>query len=63
MAVAGWHRGRMECAPKSGAMKVALALRLRDETPMTQQWITNRLDTGSASCISQLTAKTKECRL
>ena len=47
--------------PKGDTKKAALAL--REKTSMTRQWIANRLGMGSASYISQLTAKTKDCRL
>jgi hypothetical protein len=43
--------------------KVALALHLRQETPMMRAWIAQQLVMGSASYISLLTAKEKDCRL
>ncbi len=41
---------RREC--KGHPHKVSLARRLRRETPMTRQWIANRLHIGSASYVS-----------
>jgi len=48
---------------KGDAQKVALAMHLRKETPMTRSWIAQRLVMGSASYISLLTAKETDCRL
>jgi len=43
--------------------KTPWALRLREETPMTRQWIATRLGMGSASYLSHLSVKGKDYRL
>ncbi len=63
LAAQGWSEAEVVARPKGDPNKARLAVRLREETPMTRQWIANRLAMGSASYISQLTAKTKECRM
>lgn len=42
--------------PKGDRRKVAIARRLRDETPMTRHWIVSHLRMGSASYLSALLA-------
>ena len=59
----GWSEAELAARAKADARKVALALRLRRHTPMTREWIAQRLHIGSASYVSQLTAKAKHCRL
>jgi REP element-mobilizing transposase RayT len=59
----GWSETEITLRPKGDPKKTQLALRLREETPMTRQWIAQRLSMGSASYISHLTAKGKDCRL
>jgi len=63
VATHAWSEEEVAARPKGDANKARLALRLREETPMTRQWIANRLAMGSASYISHLTAKGKDCRL
>ncbi len=63
LATLGWTEQELALRAKGDAQKRELAVRLREETPMTRQWIAQRLAMGSASYISQLTAKTKECQL
>ena len=41
---------------KGGKDKIAIADKLRQETAMTYQWISNRLAMGSASNVSNLLA-------
>jgi hypothetical protein len=58
-----WSEEDLAALPKGDRQKAGLALRLRHETPMTRQWIAERLHIGSASYVSHLTAKRKDCRL
>jgi len=51
---AGWKEAELKLYPKGHRVKVHLARRLRAETPMTRSWITNRLQMGSASYLSNL---------
>jgi REP element-mobilizing transposase RayT len=60
---AGWSEAELATRPKADPGKVELARQLRRRTPMTRQWIAHRLHIGSASYVSHLTAKGKDCRL
>ena len=54
LAAVGWTEGDLERQPKAHVGKVALARRLRQETPMTRAWVAQRLGMGSASYVSHL---------
>ena len=60
---AGWGDEEWAARPKGDGQKVALARQLRQQTPMTRQWIAHRLHMGSASYVSLLTAGDEDCRL
>lgn len=45
--VAGWDEGDLGTRRKGDAVKVALARRLRGQTPMTRDWIAKRVAMGS----------------
>jgi len=51
---AGWTAAELKKRAKGGAVKIALARRLRAQTPMTRPWIARRLEMGSASYVSAL---------
>ncbi len=51
---AGWTVAELKGRAKGDAVKVALAHRLRAQTPMTRPWIAKRLHMGSASYVSAL---------
>lgn len=51
---AGWTEEDLRREGKAHPHKVSLARRLRSETPMTRQWIAERLSMGSASYVSHL---------
>ena len=53
-----WTEKDLHQAGKGHLHKVALARRLRRETPMTRHWIAQRLHIGSASYVSHLLGKT-----
>ena len=55
----GWREADLKERPKGDRKKTELARLLRRHTPMSRQWIADRLHMGSASYISHLTAKTK----
>jgi len=59
----GWEEADLRARPKGDDQKAAMALRLRRETPMTRQWIADRLCIGSASYVSHLMTKGRDCRL
>ncbi len=59
----GWSQAELHTRSKGDPKKTQWALRLREETPMTRQWIATPLGMGSASYISHLTANGKDCRL
>ena len=42
-----WTEAQLQVRPKSDAMKLAIAIRLREETPMSLKWISERLATGA----------------
>jgi len=63
LAREGWTEDDLMKLPKGDARKARLAVRLREQTPMARQWIADRLAMGSASYVSHLTAKGKDCRL
>jgi hypothetical protein len=50
------HRPKVDLAtrPKGHPVKVKIAQQLRWQTPMSRQWIADRLRMGSASYISSL---------
>ena len=54
LAAVGWTEGDLARQPKAHVGKVALARRLRQETPMTRAWVAQRLGMGSASYVSHL---------
>jgi len=43
-------------APKGHPLKVEIARQLREQTPMSRQWIADRLKMGSVSYVSNLLA-------
>jgi putative transposase len=49
-----WREIDLATEPKGHACKIRIAQRLRTETPMTRQWIADRLRMGSASYVSNL---------
>lgn len=53
----GWTEKHLRQVVKAHPHKVALAKKLRRETPMTRQWIAKRLHIGSASYVSHLLSK------
>ena len=63
LQAAGWTEAELASRPKADPGKIKLARQLRRQTPMTRQWIARRLHIGSASYVSHLTAKEKDCRL
>jgi REP element-mobilizing transposase RayT len=50
----GWTGRDLEQNPKGDAVKVEIARQIRTQTPMTRQWIAERLHMGSAGYLSQL---------
>jgi putative transposase len=52
----GWDRADLSRRAKGDLVKVAIAWRLRRETPMTRSWIAQRLHMGSTSYLSSLLA-------
>ncbi len=54
LSAAGWSEESLRGRPKGHAVKVALARRLRQQTPMTRAWIAQRLHMGSPSYLSAL---------
>jgi len=51
---AGWGGAELKRRAKGDPVKVAIAQRLRAQTPMTRPWIAKRLQMGSASYVSAL---------
>ncbi len=56
LAEAGWRREDLRRQPKGHAVKVAIARRLRANTPMQREWIAAHLHMGSPSHPSALLA-------
>jgi REP element-mobilizing transposase RayT len=54
LAAIRWREIDLAMQPKGHRVKVEIAQRLRGETPMTRQWIADRLRMGSASYVSNL---------
>ena len=54
LARAHWKPGELPQRKKSDPVKVALALRLRQETTLTLKWIAERLHMGSWEYLSRL---------
>jgi hypothetical protein len=52
----GWDSADLRRRAKGDVVKVAIAWRLRRETPMTRNWIAQRLHMGSTSYLSSLLA-------
>ncbi len=50
----GWRTAELQAAPKGDPVKVEIARQVRERTPMTRAWITERLHMGSAGYLSQL---------
>lgn len=59
----GWTEADLSRRAKGDPGKVKLARQLRQHTPMSRQWIADRLWMGGASNVSKLTALSKECRI
>ena len=55
----GWTETNLVRRTKGDAGKVELARLLRQHTPMSRQWIADRLRMGSASNVTKLTALSK----
>jgi hypothetical protein len=49
-----WREMDLATQPKGHHVKVKIALQLRGQTPMSRQWIADRLRMGSASYVSNL---------
>ena len=62
LASAGWADGDLVKRAKSDPQKIQWAQQMREKTPMTRQWIAERLAMGSASYVSYLT-RPLNCRL
>ena len=54
LATVRWDDGDLRRQPKGHKLKVTIAQRLRIQTPMSRQWIADRLGMGSASYVSTL---------
>lgn len=54
LAKAKWHEVDLAVQPKGHHLKVKIAQQLRTHTPMTRQWIAERLKMGSPSYVSNL---------
>jgi REP element-mobilizing transposase RayT len=54
LAVARWREIDLTLEPKGHPLKVEIARQLRAQTPMSRQWIAERLKMGSASYVSNL---------
>lgn len=54
LAKSGWREIDLASQPKGHRLKVKVAATLRTNTPMTYQWIADRLRMGSASYVSNL---------
>ena len=54
LAKARWREIDLATQPKGHDVKVKIALQLRGQTPMSRQWIADRLRMGSASYVSNL---------
>ena len=50
----GWNEEELKTRPKGDAGKAELARLLRRQTPVSRQWIAERLHIGSASYVSYL---------
>ena len=53
----GWSEAELKTRPKGDAGKAELARLLRRQTPVSRQWIADRLHIGSASYVSHLVKK------
>jgi len=56
LAKARWREIDLATQPKGHHVKVKIARQLRGQTPMSRQWIADRLSMGSASYVSNLLA-------
>jgi hypothetical protein len=54
LAKARWREIDLATQPKGHRLKVRIAQQLRRQTPISRQWIADRLRMGSASYISNL---------
>jgi len=54
LAAAHWREIDLAIQPRGHAVKAKIARQLRTHTPMSRQWIANRLKIGSASYVSTL---------
>ena len=54
LAKARWREVDLASRPKGHRVKVKIAQQLRRQTPMSRQWIGDRLRIGSASYVSNL---------
>jgi hypothetical protein len=56
LAKAHWREIDLATQPKGHHVKVKIARQLRGQTPMSRQWIADRLRMGSVSYVSNLLA-------
>jgi hypothetical protein len=54
LAKARWREIDLPAQPKAHHVKVKIAQQLRVQTPISRQWIADRLRMGSASYVSNL---------
>jgi hypothetical protein len=54
LAKARWREIELTTQPKGHPVKVKIAQQLRRQTPVSRQWIADRLGMGSASYVSNL---------
>ena len=57
IAARQWNEEELKTRPKGDAGKAELARLLRRQTPVSRQWIADRLNIGSASYVSHLVKK------
>ena len=57
MSARQWIEAELKTRPKGDAGKAELARLLRRQTPVSRQWIADRLHIGSASYVSHLVKK------
>jgi hypothetical protein len=56
LAKVRWREIDLATQPKGHQVKVKIAQQLRTQTPMSRQWIADRLRMGSVSYVSNLLA-------
>jgi len=62
LRLSGWEAEKLDSTPKGHKVKVRVAMRLREETTVSYEWIAARLRMGSRSNASNQVYAARKCQ-